>query len=164
VNLSQLLVAYSSVVLLRAAFGNDSGGYGLVGEGEILRKLLVDYVELLGWGALGEVVPWLAWVDSLRGVHAKATRTFDALDGLLERGIAEHRKRRRGGRRREGDGSDDDDDDDSRRSFVSVLLDVKEEEETGEILFDMVAVKAIILVRTCPSVPKTKNSSQFETN
>ena len=156
VNLSHLLVAYSSVVLLRAAFGNDSGGYGLVGEGKILRKLLVDYVELLGWGALGEVVPWLAWVDSLRGVHAKATRTFDALDGLLERGIAEHRKRRRGGRR-EGDGSDDDDD--SRRSFVSVLLDVKEEEETGEILFDTVTVKAIILVRT--RVPPSQNKTVF---
>lgn len=142
VNLSHLLVAYSSVVLLRAAFGNDSS-YGLDGEGKILRKLLVDFEELLGWGTLGEVVPWLAWVDSLRGVHAKATRTFDALDGFLERGIADHRTRRRGGRR-EGDGGGDDDD--SRRSFVSVLLDVKEEEEAGGgILFDTVAVKAIIL-------------------
>jgi hypothetical protein len=30
---------------------------------------LVDFGELLGWGTLREVVPWLAWVDSLRGVH-----------------------------------------------------------------------------------------------
>ncbi|CAD6268844.1 unnamed protein product [Miscanthus lutarioriparius] len=141
VNLSHLLVAYSSAVLLRAAFGNDSS-YGLDGEGKILRKLLVDFGELLGWGTLGEVVPWLAWVDSMRGVHAKATRTFDALDGFLERRIADHRKRRRGGQR-EGDGGADDDD--SRRSFVSVLLDVEEEEETGEVLFDTVAIKAIIL-------------------
>jgi hypothetical protein len=80
-------------------------------------------------------------------VHAKATRTFDALDGLLERGIADHRKRRRGGPR-EGDGSDDDVD--SRRSFVSVLLDVKEEEETGELLFDTVAVKVFVLVCVLP--------------
>ncbi|CAD6269654.1 unnamed protein product [Miscanthus lutarioriparius] len=138
VNLSHLLVVYSSVVLLRAAFGNDSS-YGLDGEGKILRKLLVDVEELLGLGTLGEVVPWLAWVDSMRGVHAKATRTFNALDGFLERGIADHRTRCRGDRR-EGDGGDDD----SRRSFVSVLMDVKEE-EAGGILFDTVAVKAIIL-------------------
>jgi len=143
VNLSHLLVVYSSVVLLRAAFGNDSS-YGLDGEGKILRKLLVDVEELLGLGTLGEVVPWLAWVDSMRGVHAKATRTFHALDGFLERGIADHRTRCRGGRR-EGDGGDDD----SRRSFVSVLMDVKEE-EAGGILFDTVAVKAIILVRVLP--------------
>ncbi|CAL4888601.1 unnamed protein product [Urochloa decumbens] len=143
VNLSHLLVVYSSVVLLRAAFGygnDDSSSAGFDGEGKILRKLLVDAEELLGLGTLGEVVPWLAWVDSMRGVHAKATRTFLALDGFLERGIADHRTRRRGGRR-EGDGGDDDD---SRRSFVSVLLDV-EEEEAGGVRFDTVAVKAIIL-------------------
>jgi len=105
--------------------------------------LLVDVEELLGLGTLGEVVPWLAWVDSMMGVHAKATRTFDALDGFLERGIADHHARRRGGRR-EGEGGDGNDD--NRRSFVSVLLDAKEE-EAGGILFDTVAVKAIILVR-----------------
>ncbi|CAO2037990.1 unnamed protein product [Urochloa humidicola] len=139
VNLSHLLVVYSSVVLLRAAFGDDSSA-GFDGEGKILRKLMVDAEELLGLGTLGEVVPWLSWVDSIRGVHAKATRTFDALDGFLERGIADYRKRRHGGRR-EGDGGDDD----SRRSFVSVLLDVEEEEAAGGVRFDTVAVKAIIL-------------------
>jgi len=144
VNLSHLLVVYSSVVLLRAAFGNDDSSHGLDGEGKVLRKLLVDVEELLGLGTLGEVVPWLAWVDSMMGVHAKATRTFDALDGFLERGIADHHARRRGGRR-EGEGGDGNDD--NRRSFVSVLLDAKEEEEAGGILFDTVAVKAIILVR-----------------
>jgi hypothetical protein len=34
------------------AFGNDSSN-GLGGEGKILRKLLVDFGELLGWSTLG---------------------------------------------------------------------------------------------------------------
>jgi hypothetical protein len=85
-------------------------------------------------------------------------RTFEALDGLLERAIADHRKRRRGGWQ-EGD-----DNDDSRCSLASVLLDVKEEEETGEILYDMVTIKAIILVRNCPQyVPKKPVSSLKQT-
>ncbi|KAG2556760.1 hypothetical protein PVAP13_8NG184801 [Panicum virgatum] len=144
VNLSHLLVVYSSAVLLRAAFGNDDdddSSYGLDGEGEILRKLLVDAEELLGLGTLGEVVPWLAWVNSVRGVHAKAARTSEALDGFLERGIADHHTRRHRGGPRKGDGGGDE----NRRSFASVLLDVKEEEEAGGIQFDTAAVKAIIL-------------------
>jgi cytochrome P450 len=159
VNLSHLLVTYSSIVSLRTTFGNDSSYDELRGEGEVLRNLLADFGELIAWGTLGELVPWLWWVDSLKGVDAKVTRTFEALDGLLERAIADHRKRRRGGWQEEGD-----DNDDSRCSLASVLLDVKEEEETGEILYDMVTIKAIILVRNCSQYVPTKTGFKFETN
>ncbi|CAL4978725.1 unnamed protein product [Urochloa decumbens] len=138
VNLSSLLVSHSSAVILRAAFGDMYSGYRIDGGGH-LRKVFGDFQELMGSGTLGELVPWLAWVDSLRGLHAKAARTFEALDGLLERVIADHRKRRR-----EGDGGDDE----GHRGFVNVLLDVNEaaeEEEKGGARFDTVAIKAIIL-------------------
>ena len=42
-------------------------------------------------------------VDSVRGVHAKAARTSEALDGFLERGIADHHTRPHRGGPRKGD-------------------------------------------------------------
>ncbi|TVU22972.1 hypothetical protein EJB05_32696, partial [Eragrostis curvula] len=142
INLSDLLVSYACGVISRAAFGDED--YELDGEngGGKLRKVFADFEELLGAGTVGEFVPWLAWVDTLMGVHAKATRTFEALDGLLERVVEDHRKRRRGDR---NVGDDED-----HRDFVDVLLDVNETEEEagGAVQFDTVAIKAIILVHT----------------
>ena len=64
------------------------------------------------------------------------------MDALLERVIADHRQRRRDGRR----------EDDGHRDFVDVMLDVNEEAEenaaAGGFVFDNVAIKAIVLVRT----------------
>jgi hypothetical protein len=92
-------------------------------------------------------------VDTLTGVNAKATRTFEALDGLLERVIAEHRQRRVPGGRLVGDGEDD------QRDFVDVLLDVNEMgEEAGGVHFDEIRIKAIMLVSmfVCSCVTHTK--------
>ncbi|PAN35096.1 hypothetical protein PAHAL_6G180600 [Panicum hallii] len=136
VNLSDLLISYASSVTIRAAFG-DCSSYGLGGGGKV-RKVFDDLEEMLGSGTLGELVPWLAWVDTLTGLDAKATRTFEALDGLLEQVIADHRERRRGGQRVGDDGG--------QRDFVDVLLDVNEEEdEAGGLWFDTVTIKAIVM-------------------
>uniref|UniRef100_A0A0E0JFV7 Cytochrome P450 n=1 Tax=Oryza punctata TaxID=4537 RepID=A0A0E0JFV7_ORYPU len=150
VNLSDLLMSYSNGVISRAAFGD--GGYGLDGDegGEKLRELFANFEALLGTATVGEFVPWLAWVDKLMGLDAKAARISSPLDGLLERVIADHRERRC--RRRhpsQPDGSDGEVEVDH-RDFVDVLLDVSEAEEgagagAGEVLFDTVAIKAIIL-------------------
>nr|BAJ93670.1 predicted protein [Hordeum vulgare subsp. vulgare] len=140
VNLSDMLTSYSNAVIKRAAFGD--GEYGLDGDdaGEKLRKVLDDFEELLGTPTVGEFVPWLAWVDTLTGLDARATRTFEALDGLLERVIAAHRQRRLAGGPLVGDGEDD------QRDFVDVLLDVSETgEEAGGVRFDVVSIKAIML-------------------
>jgi len=141
VNLNAVLISYTNGVISRAVFGDD-GSYELDG-GEKLARLFSDFEELLGMATLGEFVPWLAWVDTLMGLEAKAKRTSEAMGALLERVIADHR-RRRGGRRREGDGH---------RDFVDVLLDVNEAEEHagagagGGVPFDNEAIKAMILVR-----------------
>ncbi|VAH59240.1 unnamed protein product [Triticum turgidum subsp. durum] len=139
-NLSDMLTSYSNAVIKRAAFGD--GEYGIDGDdgGEKLRKVLDDFEELLGTPTVGEFVPWLAWVDTLTGLNARVTRTFEALDGLLERVIADHRKRRLAGGPVVGGGEDD------RRDFVDVLLDVSETgEEAGGVRFDVVSIKAIML-------------------
>ncbi|EMS50820.1 Cytochrome P450 71A23 [Triticum urartu] len=136
-----MLTSYSNAVIKRAAFGD--GEYGIDGDdgGEKLRKVLDDFEELLGTPTVGEFVPWLAWVDTLTGLNARVTRTFEALDGLLERVIADHRKRRLAGGPVVGGGEDD------RRDFVDVLLDVSETgEEAGGVRFDVVSIKAIMLI------------------
>ncbi|XP_047054473.1 cytochrome P450 71A1-like isoform X2 [Lolium rigidum] len=141
VNLSDVITSYSNAVIRRAAFGD--GEYGLDGDegGEKLRKVLDDFEHLLGTATVGEFVPWLAWLDTLAGVNAKATRTFQALDGLLDRVIAVHRQRRLAGGRPVGDDGEDD-----RRDFVDVLLDVNESgEEAGGVHFDEIRIKAIML-------------------
>jgi cytochrome P450 len=140
-NLSDMLTSYSNAVIKRAAFGD--GDYRINGDdgGDKLRKVLDDFEHLLGTATVGEFVPWLAWVDTLTGVNAKATRTFEALDALLERVIAGHRQRRLAGGRLVGDGEDDE------RDFVDVLLDVNEMgEEAGGVHFDEIRIKAIMLV------------------
>jgi hypothetical protein len=137
VNLSDLLISYARGVISRAAFGDDC--YELDGGGTKLRQVLADFEELLGAGTVGEFVPCLAWVDTVRGLDAKATRTFRALDSLLERVLVDHRNRPRGDERQTGDDGD-------HRDLIDVLLDVSETEE-AEVQFDTTAIKAIVLVR-----------------
>uniref|UniRef100_I1NLI3 Cytochrome P450 n=1 Tax=Oryza glaberrima TaxID=4538 RepID=I1NLI3_ORYGL len=127
VDLVEHLTAYSNTVVSRAVFGDESarGLYGDVDRGRALRKLFDDFVELLGQEPMGELLPWLGWVDAVRGLDGKVQRTFEALDSILEKVIDDHRHRRREVGRQM--------DDDSgggggggHRDFVDVLLDVNE--------------------------------------
>jgi hypothetical protein len=144
VNLSDALISYSKAVVTRAAFGD--GDYGLDGDqgGEKLRQVIADLQELIIATPVREIAPWLGWVDTLTGLEAKTRRTFQAIDGLLERIIANHRSRRLFGRRVLADGEADDDHSD----FVDVLLDVNEMDTDTGLRLDTDNIKAIITVRT----------------
>ena len=144
VNLTALLISYTNGIICRAAFGDDgsSWNYG----GEKLSKLFADFEELIGAVTVGEFVPWLAWIDTLMGLDAKVTRTYQEMGALLDRVIDDHRQRRRAGGCRK---------DDDHRDFVDVLLDVNEAAEAEDdtdagrgVMFDNGSIKAIIRVRT----------------
>nr|CAB3471705.1 unnamed protein product [Digitaria exilis] len=141
--LSDALISYSKAIISRAAFGD--GDYGLAGDkdGEKLRRVLDDFQELVMATPVREISPWLGWVDTLSGLEAKTRRTFEALDGLLERVIADHRRRRVCGRRQvlAADGEVDD-----HRDFVDVLLDVNEMDNESGLRLDTDNIKAIIMV------------------
>ncbi|KAF0922033.1 hypothetical protein E2562_023991 [Oryza meyeriana var. granulata] len=66
-------MAYSNTVVSRAAFGDESSCslYSNVERGRKLKKVLTDFVELLGTEPMGELLPWLGWVDTLRGMEGK---------------------------------------------------------------------------------------------
>jgi hypothetical protein len=140
VNLSDALICYSNAIISRAAFGD--GDYGLDtggGEGgEKLRRVLADFQELVLASPMREVAPWLGWVDTLTGLEAKTRRTFQTLDALLDRVIADHRSRRSGGRQVVAD--------DDHRDFVDVLLDVNEMDNEAGLRLDTDSIKAIIMV------------------
>uniref|UniRef100_A0A453EHP3 Cytochrome P450 71A1 n=1 Tax=Aegilops tauschii subsp. strangulata TaxID=200361 RepID=A0A453EHP3_AEGTS len=121
VDLCELLVAYANTVVSRAAFGDDSarGLYEEGNKGRELRKVFNDFQELLGTAPVGELLPWLGWLDAVRGMEGKIRRTFKALDGVLEKVIDDHRRRRQAGQQTGDDGGD-------HRDFVDVLLDVNE--------------------------------------
>ncbi|CAO2194306.1 unnamed protein product [Urochloa humidicola] len=140
VNLSDALISYANAVVSRAAFGD--GDYGLDGGGQKLRRVFAEFEELIATAPARDISPWLGWVDTLTGLEAKIKRTFQALDALLDRVIADHRSRRPGGGRKQvpADGELDD-----HRDFVDVLLDVNElDDETGLDLHTD-NIKAIIL-------------------
>ncbi|RLN22223.1 hypothetical protein C2845_PM07G38780 [Panicum miliaceum] len=140
VNLSDVLICYSKAIISRAAF--DDGDYGLDGDegGEKLRRVFADFQELVLASPMREIAPWLGWVDTLTGLEGKTRRMFEALDGLLERVIADHRSRRSGGRQVPADGEVDD-----HRDFVDVLLDVDEMDKDAGLRLDTDNIKAIIL-------------------
>uniref|UniRef100_A0A0E0MTE4 Cytochrome P450 71A1 n=1 Tax=Oryza rufipogon TaxID=4529 RepID=A0A0E0MTE4_ORYRU len=147
VDLSDLLIAYSNTVLTRIAFGDESARGGGGGDrGRELRKVFDDFARLLGTEPMGELLPWFWWVDALRGIDGKVQRTFEALDGILERVIDDHRRRREGGRRMDDDGGGD------HRDFVDVLLDVNETDKDAGIQLGTVEIKAIIMLINHPRV------------
>ncbi|XP_066308134.1 cytochrome P450 71A3-like isoform X2 [Miscanthus floridulus] len=136
VDLSELLTEYANAVVSRAAFGDESarGLFDEFDSGRRQRKVITDFQKLIGTVPVGELLPWLGWVDAITGLERKIRRTFEALDGLLEKVIDDHRRRpRRGG----GDGDG--------RDFVDVLLDVHKNDKEHGIQLETNEIKAIIL-------------------
>ncbi|CAO2194307.1 unnamed protein product, partial [Urochloa humidicola] len=131
VNLSDLLVCYSKVVISRAAFGD--GDYGIDGD-EGGREAEASAGRLPGAPPRG--------ADAGDGAVERAGGRDEALDGLLERVIADHRSWRPGGRRHV---PADDEVADDHRDFVDVLLDVNEMDEDAGLRLDTVNIKAIIM-------------------
>uniref|UniRef100_A0ACD6A9Z1 Uncharacterized protein n=1 Tax=Avena sativa TaxID=4498 RepID=A0ACD6A9Z1_AVESA len=144
VDLCDLLVLYANTVVSRAAFGDDSARGLYYGDGDqvggqmSLRKVLADFAELLGTAPVAELLPWLGWLDTVRGTEGKIRRTFEALDGVLEKVIGDHRRRRETGV--------DVVNVDGHRDFMDVLLDVNETDKDAGIRLDAIEIKAIILV------------------
>ncbi|WVZ72920.1 hypothetical protein U9M48_021302 [Paspalum notatum var. saurae] len=159
VDLSELLTEYSYAVVSRAAFGDECARALLDGadRGRHLRRVLTEFQTLLGTEPVGELLPWLGWVDVVRGLEGRIRRTFEALDGLVEKVIDDHRQRQR--RRPHQNGDDDDGSGGSHhhRDLVDVLLDAHNmDEEYGGVQFETNEIKAIIL-----QLAETVKSAQY---
>ncbi|CAD6233548.1 unnamed protein product [Miscanthus lutarioriparius] len=124
VDLSELLTAYANSVVSCAAFGDDSA-WGLFDDGDSGRrqsKVFTDFQKLIGTVPVGELLPWLGWVDAITGLEGKIRQTFEALD--------------RAGGEGGGDG----------RDFVDVLLDFHKNDKEHGIQLETNEIKDIIFV------------------
>ncbi|OQU81806.1 hypothetical protein SORBI_3006G122000 [Sorghum bicolor] len=91
VNLSELLIATSTTILRRVAFGDD-GGQESIQAGAVLEKTQ----KLLGGFFVADYMPWLGWLDALRGLRRRLERNFHDLDAFYEKIIDDHLSKRGG--------------------------------------------------------------------
>ena len=132
VNLSETLMSVTSDVIYRAVMGTK---FRDLGVGQRFRGLMRDLWNLFGDVDIGDFVPWLGWINSVNGFHAKIDRVAKGLDGLLEAIVAEPVN----GVKREEEGS---------RNFFDILLQIYQ--DGGSI--DRDCIKAQILVRVSHSL------------
>ncbi|XP_008779328.4 cytochrome P450 71A1-like [Phoenix dactylifera] len=110
VNLSKLISSLTYDVICRVAFGRK---YSEKEGGENgVREMLREFTALLGTFPTRDFIPWLGWVDWLRGLDARVRNTSKQIDCLIEKVIEDHLHVKNDGRDVYKDSGD----------FVDVLL------------------------------------------
>lgn len=135
VNLSELFVTLTNDVSCRSAFGKK---YSDEGNGREFKKLLKQFLELLGSYSFADFVPWLGWVDRISGLDAKVDRVSKKLDEFLQGVVLEHVNKQQihvGGKNEQLEHKED---------FVDILLRIQKEATHG-ISIENDTVKAIIV-------------------
>ncbi|CAN4088023.1 unnamed protein product [Withania somnifera] len=87
VNLSESFMTLTNDIVSRAAFGRK---YSEGRSGEKFRKLMKEFVAILGGFDFGTFLPSLAWIDKLSGLEAKVERVAKEMDEFLEGVLEEH--------------------------------------------------------------------------
>lgn len=135
IDLSEMFMTLTKNVICRVAFGRKYNG----NEGGInFKKLLKEFLELLGQFRVGDFIPRLAWINWLDGSNARVEKVSKELDHFLEQVVKEHQ---------DGGGESSKENDESVKDFVDVLLEVQKEKTPG-FTIDRDSIKALILV-TC---------------
>ncbi|KAF3677432.1 Cytochrome 71A4 [Capsicum annuum] len=130
VNLSELFMTLTNDIASRAAFGRKySEGEG----GEKFRKLMKEFVGILGGFDFGTFLSSLAWIDKLSGLEAKVERVAKEMDGFLEGVVEEHLY-----------SSNTIVENEKREDFVDVLLGIYKQNMDG-FSIDRDGIKALIL-------------------
>ena len=141
VNLSKLISTLTYDIICRVAFGRkyheEEGGENGV------REMLSEFTALLGTFPMRDFIPWLGWVDWLRGLDARVRNTSKQIDCLIDRVIEDHLHDKSAG----GDAYKDSGD------FVDVLLSLDDDKDhsIGSSL-GKDSIKALIMVSPlCPT-------------
>ncbi|XP_048329341.2 cytochrome P450 736A117-like [Ziziphus jujuba] len=125
VNLSQIFTKLTNDVVCRVALGRkyDDGE-----DGKKFKKLLGDFVELLGTFFIGDYIPLLSWLSFVSGLDGKLKKVAKEFDDFLEKVVEEHVYV----------GNEDN------KDFIDILLHVQKENLLGFSL-DRVCIKALVL-------------------
>ena len=138
VDLSGMFLRLANDMICRVALGRTYSG----GEGASkIRRLLGELVELIGRFSVGDHIPWLAWVDHVNGINAKADRLAKEFDEFIDGVIEEHLDSKE--KERNSDSIDDD-----CKDLVDVLLQIQKDSNSG-FSINRESIKALILVSIC---------------
>ncbi|XP_021749882.1 cytochrome P450 71A25-like [Chenopodium quinoa] len=137
VNLSEMFMTLTNDVICRVAFGRKYSGNE--GHGINFKRLLKEFLELLGRFRVGDFIPCLAWTNWLDGSDAKVDKVFKEFDNFLEQVVKEHQDGQDDSRKGEESKNDE-----IAKNFVDVLLEVQKEKTAG-FAIDRDSIKALIL-------------------
>ncbi|KAF6157510.1 hypothetical protein GIB67_004448 [Kingdonia uniflora] len=134
-DLSEVLISFTNDIICRVALGRKY--FGDHESGERMRKMLREFVNLVGVFNVGDFIPRLNWVNNFNGLEKRVEKSFREVDCFLDGVIEEHvcKKLRQ---RQDGSGFGEDGED-----FVDVLLGV--EESSIGVPFSRDNIKAIVM-------------------
>ncbi|WCJ36161.1 cytochrome P450 family 71 subfamily A polypeptide 26 [Euphorbia peplus] len=130
INLSEIFTQLTNDITCTIALGRKYSG---TERGTSFKDLLREFTELLGGFDVGDFIPWLGWVSSVKGLYRKAEKVAKEMDEFFDRVVDEHVANDINCK---GESTSKD--------FVDVLLWIQRENMAG-FTIDRTAIKAIIL-------------------
>ena len=137
VNLSKMFIEFSNDTICRVAFGRTYSGEN---EGINFNEVMKEFNKVLAEFNVGDLIPWLGWIDRINGRDAKIDKIAQVFDEFLERVVREHEDRLVERRKNK-----DSDSCEQVKDIVDVLLDIQEN-QTLQFPIDRDCIKALILV------------------
>ncbi|KAK7390177.1 hypothetical protein VNO78_25476 [Psophocarpus tetragonolobus] len=129
-NLSELFISLSSSIICRIAFGRSYEEEG--SERSKFHVLLNELQALMGTFFVSDYIPFMGWIDKLKGLHARLERNFNEFDKFYQEVIDEHMDPNRQHA--------------EEQDMVDVLLQLKNDRSVAiDLTYDH--IKAVLMVR-----------------
>ncbi|KAL7098375.1 hypothetical protein ACP275_09G013700 [Erythranthe tilingii] len=135
-NLTDMFLSLSNDLISRAAFGKKH--MSETESGEKFLKTMVEIVGLLYSFTVGELIPWLGWINSFNGYNAALDNGSRVRDEAMDAIIEEHLNKV------PAEPPETTSSTASRHSFVDNLLSIYKGNTPG-VSIDLVSVKALTL-------------------
>lgn len=87
-NLSEVLISLSSTIICRIAFGRSYENDGT--EKSRFHEMLHEFQALLAEFFVCDYIPYMGWLDKLRGLHGRVDKNFKEFDEFYQEIIDEH--------------------------------------------------------------------------
>ncbi|KAK1363207.1 hypothetical protein POM88_038768 [Heracleum sosnowskyi] len=130
VDLSDLLMAYTNDIVSMSSIGRK---FSEGESGRRFRRMMKEFVSVLGGFDVGTYIPQLAWFSSVMGLYNKVDAVAKEFDEFLERIVDEHIST---SKQEKIEGAED---------FVDVLLQIYNDKSITGFSIDRESIKAIVL-------------------
>ncbi|XP_058752192.1 cytochrome P450 71A1-like [Vicia villosa] len=87
-NMSEVLIALSSTLICRIAFGKSYEDEGH--ERSRFHEMLHEFQALLAEFFVADYIPYMGWIDKVRGLHRRVDRCFKEFDEFYQEIIDQH--------------------------------------------------------------------------